>query len=197
MRKMLAVFAVLASAVLLAGLVHASIPTDGSVLLACTGRGNGIATRKSMIQASAGDVTASPTPRPPGVTGRTDARGFLSTSCTSQHVTFPSPGTNKPVAVDDLLTVEAAQQLPVTITVAGRQTYTGKVTAILVPAAGSAGCASHSHAENIVGGIPASSQSAVIVLSGAPTHACSYKLVVSSDGIGVFDGYVSRATISA
>jgi hypothetical protein len=183
-------FGAASSAVVRAG------PADDATLLSCTGRSGGVASRKSNLHTTPGNVSATPTPEPPGVAGSTDARAFVASGCTSRHDVYSAGPPAKITTVDDTLTVSYPDAILVTIGVAGRQTYTGTVSATLVPVGGAgSGCSSWSHTAHVVAGSPESSASDAISLHGTVEHACTYKLVVSSNGIGTFDGFVRRASV--
>jgi hypothetical protein len=193
MRKLSLPIIVATLGALLSGVVYAYIPVDGTALLSCSGRSGGLATRKSNVHVTPGDLSATPEPAAPGVGGSTDARNFYASSCTSRRVVGYEA--SKPLEADAAITVPfSSAGYGVTVTLEGGQSYTGTLAASIIPTApDSGGCRSETYSVRIVGGVPASATSEIVMLNGTPAHACTFKLIISSNGVGAFDGFLRAA----
>ncbi|MCA1833999.1 MAG: hypothetical protein LC750_14980 [Actinobacteria bacterium] len=170
MKKALVVALVLAlgaMGLMLLGVGHAAIPTDGSVLLSCSGKS------ASIVNQDGGFPTGN-------FIGTSDPRNFISNGCISQ------------TAAHTIISIAGGQDVVVTLEANDEATeaFTGQLKATMAPAG--PGCASPDFSAQFLAGLPGAQTSDPLTLSAG----CTYKLVVQSSGVGEFDAYVQAATVT-
>jgi hypothetical protein len=188
MKKALVIALVLAlgaMGLMLLGVGHASIPTDGSVLLACTGKsadaantdGHGIAGLPFFPDGTTGvddylDPASPNKPKPTNV---------IVNACVSHFGTDTSDIWSIAGGLDVTITLEAASDANV-----GVDQFTGQLKGTLAP---DGPCSAPNFTARFAAGLPGAQTSGPLTLDAA----CNYKLIVESRGLGAFNGYVQAA----